>query len=67
MGISVATWGDRGVRSLIGVVLARGIAAGVEPVQRNVKAAVLAGGLAHDVSLAVGVGRSASGLSESQS
>ena len=39
------------------MVLPRGIAAGVEPVQRNGKAAVLAGGLAHDVSLVVGVGR----------
>jgi len=39
------------------VVLPRGIAAGVEPVQRNGKAAALTGGLGHDVSLAVGVGR----------
>jgi len=35
---------------LIGVVAPREIAAGVEPAQRNGKAAELAGGLAHDVS-----------------
>jgi len=39
------------------VVLPRGIAAGVAPVQRKGKAAALTGGLGHDVSLAVGVGR----------
>jgi len=48
---------QRAIGSLIGVIVPREIAAGVEPVQRNGKAAALTGGLGHDVSLAVGVGR----------
>ncbi len=45
------------IGSLIGVVVAREIAASVEPAQRNGKAATLTGGLAHDVSFVLGVGR----------
>ena len=64
-GVLEAQWGswwrregyERPIDWLIGVVLPREIAAGVEPVQRNGKAAALTGGLGHDVSLAVGVGR----------
>ena len=59
IGISVVAWNVlSGDGSLIGVVLPRGIVAGVEPVQRNGKAAAaLTGGLAHDVSIVLGVGR----------
>jgi len=39
------------------VVAAREVAASVEPAQRNGKAAALTGGLAHDVSIVLGVGR----------
>jgi len=42
---------------LIGVIVPRKIAAGVEPVHRNEKVATLTGGLAHDVSILLGVGR----------
>ena len=42
---------------LIGVIVPRGIAAGVEPVRRNEKVATLTDGLAHEVSILLGVGR----------
>ena len=45
------------VGSLIGVIAPRAIAASVGPAQRNGKAAALTGGLAHDVSNLLGVGR----------
>ena len=35
----------------------RGIVAGLEPAQRNGELATLAGGLAHDVSILLGIGR----------
>jgi hypothetical protein len=41
----------------MGVIGPREIAAGVEPVYRNEKVATLTGGLAHDVSILLGVGR----------
>ena len=58
-GPGSAQWGsrwrgegyERPIDWLIGVIESRGIAAGVEPAQRNGKAAALAGGLAHDVSI----------------
>jgi hypothetical protein len=43
--------------SLIGVIAPREIAASVGPAQRNGKAAALTGGLAHDVSIVLRVGR----------
>jgi hypothetical protein len=57
MGISVvARPYQRAIGSLIGVIVPRKIAAGVEPLHRDEKAATRTGGLAHDVSILVGVG-----------
>jgi hypothetical protein len=42
---------------LVDVIGSREIAAGVEPAHRNGKAATSTGGLAHDVSILLGVGR----------
>jgi len=41
----------------VDVIGSREIAAGVEPAHRNGKAATSTGGLAHDVSILLGVGR----------
>jgi hypothetical protein len=43
--------------TLIAVIRSRGIAAGVGPAHRNEKGARLAGVLAHDVSILIGIGR----------
>src|SRR5215468_7268379 len=48
---------QRAIRALIGVIGLREIAAGVEPAHWNGKAATLTGGLAHDVSILISVGR----------
>ena len=48
---------QRAIGLLIGVNVPGKIAAGVEPVHRNEKMAKLTGGLAHDVSTLLGVGR----------
>ena len=45
------------IGSLIGVIVRREVATGVEPVHRNKKMAALTCGLAHDVSILIGVGR----------
>jgi hypothetical protein len=47
----------RAVGSLIGVIGRREIAAGVLPAHGKRKVATLTGGLAHDVSILLGVGR----------
>ena len=58
MGIWVVAWtvstGDRLVDS---VIVPREIAASVEPAHRSENVATLTGGLAHDVSILLGVGR----------
>ena len=48
---------QRVIRALIDVIGLREIAAGVEPAHWNGKAAALTGGLAHDVSILISVGR----------
>jgi len=45
------------MRALMGAIGSKEIAAGVEPAHGREKAATLAGGLAHEVSLLFGVGR----------
>ena len=45
------------IRALMGAMGSKEIAAGVEPAHGRKKAAALAGGLAHDVSIVLGVGR----------
>jgi hypothetical protein len=45
------------IGSSIGVIVPRKVAAGVEPAHLNGKFATLTGGLAHDVSILLGVGR----------
>jgi hypothetical protein len=48
---------QRAIGGLVDVIGSREIAAGVEPAHRNGKAARSTGGLAHDVSILIGVGR----------
>ncbi len=48
---------QRAIGGLVDVIGSREIAAGVEPAHRNGKAATSTGGLAHDVSILLGVGR----------
>ena len=48
---------QRAIGSLIGMVVPREIAASVEPAHRSENVATLTGGLAHDVSILLGVGR----------
>ena len=48
---------QRVIRALIDVIGLREIAAGVEPADWNGKAATLTGGVAHDVSILISVGR----------
>ena len=48
---------QRAIRALMGAMGSKEIAAGVEPAHGRKKAAALAGGLAHDVSILFGVGR----------
>jgi hypothetical protein len=47
----------RAIGGLVDVIGSREIAAGAEPAHRNGKAATSTGGLAHDVSILIGVGR----------
>jgi hypothetical protein len=57
-GISVVVGPyKRAIGRLIGVIVPREIAASVAPAHRNSKFATLTGGLAHDVSNLLGVGR----------
>jgi hypothetical protein len=48
---------QRALGGLVDVIGSREIAAGAEPAHRNGKAATSTGGLAHDVSILIGVGR----------
>ena len=48
---------QRAIRALTDAIGSKEIAAGVEPAHGREKAATLAGGLAHDVSILFGVGR----------
>ena len=48
---------QRAIPGLMDAVWSREMAAGVEPAHRNGKAATLTGGLAHEVSILLGVGR----------
>jgi hypothetical protein len=48
---------QRAIGSLIGVIVPRKIATGVAPAHRNEQGVTLTGGLAHDVSILLGVGR----------
>src|ERR1700730_17370025 len=48
---------QRALGTLIAVIRSRGIASGVGPAHRNEKGARLAGGLAHDLSILIGIGR----------
>ena len=52
------------IRALMDVIGSRKIAAGVEPAHGREKAATLAGGLAHDVSILFGIGPARSRATE---